>query len=94
VPRFSQVSHRQSRFPRPTDSHGKGREGQTLEEDEEESGNVRTVAVTVMRRHFLAYSDRPDHAEGDVAPLAEKFAIVITIMLSFRGTGNVRVSNE
>jgi len=47
-----------------------------------------------MRRHFLAYSDRPDHAEGDVAPLAEKFAIVITIMLSFRGTGNDRVSNE
>lgn len=40
-----------------------------------------------MRRHFLAYSDRLDHAEGDVAPLAEKFAIVITIMLSFRGTG-------
>jgi len=46
------------------------------------SKNVRTVAVTVMRRHFLAYRDRPDHAEGNVAPLAEEFAIIVAVMLS------------
>jgi hypothetical protein len=47
-----------------------------------------------MRRHFLTYCDRLDHAEGDVAPLAEELAIVVTVMLSFisrenEGQGNV-----
>jgi len=44
-----------------------------------------------MRRHLLAYCDRLDHAEGDVASLAEKFAIIVTVMLSreTEGQGNV-----
>jgi hypothetical protein len=36
-----------------------------------------------MRGDFFPYCDRLDHAEGDVAPLAEEFAIVIAVMLSF-----------
>jgi hypothetical protein len=53
------------------------------------SENVRTVAVTVMRRHFLAYRNWLDHAESNVAPLAEQFAIVVAVMLSlFRGGKN------
>jgi hypothetical protein len=92
MPRFSHVSQRQSRFPRPTDSHGKRRV--TLEGSEKGNGNVRTVAVTVMRRHLLAYCDRLDHAEGDVASLAEKLAVIVTVMLSIisretEGRGNV-----
>ena len=48
-----------------------------------------------MRRHFLAYRDRLDHAEGDIAPLPEEFTIIIAVMLSlFRGTGKRRVSDE
>jgi len=35
-----------------------------------------------MRRHFLAYSDRLDHAEGDIAPLAEEFTVIVAVMLS------------
>jgi hypothetical protein len=47
-----------------------------------------------MRRHLLAYCDRLDHAEGDVASLAEKLAVIVTVMLSIisretEGRGNV-----
>ena len=59
-----------------------------LEGSKKRNKDVRTVAVTVMRRYFLAYCDRLDHAEGDVAPLAKKFAIVVTIMLSFISSKN------
>jgi hypothetical protein len=38
-----------------------------------------------MRRHFLAYRDRPDHAEGNVAPLTEEFAIVVAVMVDESG---------
>ena len=51
------------------------------------SENVRTVAVTIMRCHFLAYCDWLDHAKGDVAALAKEFTIVIAIMLSLFGVG-------
>lgn len=69
----------------------RGREGGTK--------NVRTVAVTIVRRHFLAHCNRLDHAEGNVTPLAEEFTIVVAVMLSLfsegkRGTGKCRVSNE
>lgn len=52
-----------------------------------------------MRRHFLAYCDRLDHAEGDIAPLAEEFTVIVAVMLSLfrggkRGTGKRLVSNE
>jgi hypothetical protein len=71
-----------------------GKDGSRLRGAKRGSENVRTVAVTVMCCHFLAYCDRLDHAEGDVAPFAKKFAIVITVMLSFisrenEGQGNV-----
>jgi hypothetical protein len=76
-----------------------GKGGSRLRGRERGSKDVRTVAVTIMRRHFLAYRDRPDHAEGNVAPLTEEFAIVVAVMLSLffegkRGTGRCRVSNE
>jgi hypothetical protein len=43
--------------------------------------------------------NRLDHAEGDITPLAEEFAIVVTVMLSLfrgrnRGKGECRMSNE
>lgn len=61
--------------------------------------NVRTVAVTIVRRHFLTHCDRLDHAEGNVTSLAEEFTIVVAVMLSLffegkRGAGKCRVSNE
>jgi len=38
-----------------------------------------------MRRHLLAYCDRLDHAEGDVASLAEKLAVIVTVMVDESG---------
>jgi hypothetical protein len=75
-----------------------GKGGSRLRGRERDRKNVRTVAVTVMRRHFLAYSDRLDHAEGDITPLAEEFAVIVAVMLSLfrggrQGTGNCLVSN-
>ena len=66
---------------------------------ERDRKDVRTVAVTVMRRHFLTYCDRLDHAEGDIAPLAEEFTVIVAVMLSLfrggkRGTERCLVSNE
>ena len=76
-----------------------GKGGSRLRRRERDRKNVRTVAVTVMRRHFLAYCDRLDHAEGDIAPLAEEFTVIVAVMLSLfrggkRGTGKCLVSNE
>jgi hypothetical protein len=76
-----------------------GKGGSRLSARERDRKNVRTVAVTVMRRHFLAYCDRLDHAEGDIAPLAEEFAVIVAVMLSLfrggeQGTGKRLVSNE
>jgi hypothetical protein len=59
-----------------------GKGGSRLRGRERDRKNVRTVAVTVMRRHFLAYCDRLDHAEGDIAPLAEEFTVIVAVMLS------------
>jgi hypothetical protein len=59
-----------------------GKGGSRLRGEERDRTNVRTVAVTVMRRHFLAYCDRLDHAEGDIAPLAEEFTVIVAVMLS------------
>jgi hypothetical protein len=75
-----------------------GKGGSRLRGRKRDRKNVRTVAVTVMRRHFLAYCDRLDHAEGDIAPLAEEFTVIVAVMLSLfrggkRGTGKCLVSN-
>jgi endonuclease III len=59
---------------------GKGRS--RLRGREKRSKSVRTVAVAVMRCHFLSHCDRLDHAEGNVAPLAEEFTIIVAVMLS------------
>jgi len=59
-----------------------GKGGVTFEGSEEGSERSRTIAVTVVRRHFLTHCDGLDHAEGDITPLTEKFAIVVAVMLS------------
>ena len=51
-----------------------------------------------MRRHFLAYCDRFDYAEGDIAPLVEEFTVTVAVMQSFfrgkkGGTGKRLVSD-
>jgi hypothetical protein len=46
------------------------------------SEEIRTVAVTIVRCHFLPDRDWLDHAKGNVATFTKELAIVVTIVLS------------
>lgn len=41
-----------------------------------------------MCRDFLADVDLPENTEGDVSSFTEKFAVVITVVLSWDPSGN------
>jgi hypothetical protein len=46
------------------------------------SEEIRTVAVAIVRCHFLPNRDWLDHTEGNVATFTKEFAIIVTIVLS------------